>query len=212
MTDRECSTIHELRLFTFNMALRTQREISRPAKRFKACKVRIRSVSTSGERTSKSVRLKVNSNSKNSEYIDECWRKNAGETCTSQALATEIVRPNLQAFTEHEQMDSESEASVPQHQKRKVKSYENWEKIREALLRGRIEEESFAIGEERCVSCNEVAEVRCIDCGHEQKYCIECAKKNHDQRNYFHVLERFKVSIHVHLSILLDDFYLYIYI
>lgn len=173
------------------MASRFRPGISHPTKRFKACKVRIRSVSTSGEKATKSISLKVPCKTVN---IDNS-RSSSSNAEDTWLTSTSEYGPNAVFTEEHLHINNQSEHSstVSKHQIRRVKGYESWKRIRESLLYGRIEEEGF-VNEETC-ACDGVAEVRCIDCGHEQYYCIDCAKKAHEGRNYFHVLERFKVSI-----------------
>ncbi len=44
--------------------------------------------------------------------------------------------------------------------------------------------------------CNSSAVCRCMDCGPRQYFCMDCASALHEKRNYFNVLETFKVSIY----------------
>lgn len=160
--------------------------LSRPSKRFKSCKIRVHTVTTSGKRTARNVNLKVSCQTKRTTRI---------------GLHDEIVSsPSSWPSSEHvheAQLESDplrqDEPSVSSYQKRREREYESWQEIRKSLLYGRIEEEAFS-NDDKCRECGvEFAEIRCVDCGHDQHLCISCAKKTHQERNYFHVLERFKV-------------------
>ena len=39
------------------------------------------------------------------------------------------------------------------------------------------------------------ATIRCLDCGFDQYFCDDCANKNHEKKNYFHLLEMLMVNI-----------------
>ena len=77
--------------------------------------------------------------------------------------------------------------------KRKINSLSNREKIRDALLKVRVENASFPEGS-NCVVCKaEMPIMRCEYCGPKQYFCSTCARDMHAQRNKYHVLEQWQV-------------------
>ena len=95
--------------------------------------------------------------------------------------------------------DSDQQGPVmSQHQRKREKEYGSWEKIREKILNGRIETEGF-FGKHKCCECgHDKVDVRCMECGIDQYFCLTCAQKIHGERNYFHVLEKLKACV-IHL-------------
>lgn len=163
--------------------------ISGPANRFKPCKVRVHCVSTSGRKTTKNINLKVSSLTKQTVGI--------GLFSESVSHSSSKYGPHGHSQSQEQETKQDFEQGQPdvatRYQIRREREYENWKQIREALLNGCIEEEAF-FPEQKCRECGiALAEVRCIDCGYDQHFCIGCAKRTHEERNYFHVLERFKV-------------------
>ncbi|XP_028416463.1 uncharacterized protein LOC114540544 [Dendronephthya gigantea] len=158
---------------------------ARPPKRFKSCKLRVRSVSTSGRTTTRKITLKK-SNSSDSSKLES----NSAPSRTKE----QDIRPEFDSNDLCDNISDNMEQStcVRDYQTRREKEYEGWQEIRELLLDGRIEEEEF-LSEEKCVKCR-VAEVtiRCNECGHNTYFCESCANSTHDTCNYFHVLEKFK--------------------
>lgn len=149
---------------------------SRPAKRFRPCKLKVRSVSTSNKKTTKKISLKVSSNLRESRAVSL-------STGAAEERATELDFPDIGNY---------EPLSNTRYQTRREKEFESWKEIRESLLTSRIEEEFLT--EIYCCSCGMTyAEFRCLECGQEQYLCQGCANSTHETRNYFHVLEKFKV-------------------
>ena len=153
---------------------------TRPPKRFKSWKLRVRSVSTSGRKTTRKIALKTSNSS-----VSEFKSNSVPSSATEQVTRSE--------FDGNEVCDNIEQNISSNYQTRREKEYERWQEIRAALLDGRIEEEEF-LSEEKCVHCGVAeVEIRCNECGHEKYFCESCANSTHDTCNYFHVLEKFKV-------------------
>ena len=90
---------------------------------------------------------------------------------------------------------SPDEAQLSAAHRTKLTSIVNWEKIRDKLF-------TTAVGEETlpekcvCVVCKQrESSMRCRYCGPRQFFCSTCAHDLHAERNQFHVLEQWKVSL-----------------
>ncbi len=167
------------------MAARAGAVISRPAKRFKRCNIRVKCVSTSGKKFISSTPLKVSS------------RETANSKIVGQKEVTKASSIGHGEETSHAFSDADDQDGVTPYQKRREKAYGSWEDIRERLLQGRIEEEAFCC-EQQCCECGiERVEMRCVECGVEQYFCVQCANRVHEGKNYFHVLEKLKVNIYI---------------
>ena len=167
------------------MSTRTGAVISRPAKRFKRCNIRVKCVSTSGKKFISTTPLKVFS------------RETANKQNMSQKATTKAVTTDTEHDEDNSQVCTNDEGITP-YQKRREKAYGSWEGIRERLLNGRVEEEAFDT-EQQCWECGrEGVELRCLECGGEY-FCVNCANKTHEQKNYFHVLEKLKVNILIYI-------------
>lgn len=84
-------------------------------------------------------------------------------------------------------------------ERRKIAASSNWGKIRDVLLTARIEESSFP-EESNCVVCrNNVASIRCENCGPRQYFCMKSTQEIHEKRNKFHVLEQWQVNTGLHI-------------
>ncbi|XP_046864699.1 uncharacterized protein LOC124459233 isoform X3 [Xenia sp. Carnegie-2017] len=152
---------------------------TRPSKRFKSCKLRVRSISTSGKKITKNIALKASNRISN-------------ELKSTNVPSSAIERHNLYEFDEGEGYCDEEHAYATNYQNRREKEFQGWHTIRESLLNGRIEEEVF-LNEEKCSECGVIGvEFRCNECAHEKYFCKGCADSTHETSNYFHVLERFK--------------------
>ncbi|XP_028416356.1 uncharacterized protein LOC114540360 [Dendronephthya gigantea] len=163
-------------------------------KRFKACKIKVVSVSTSGNKRTRSVDLHGSTsevklqNSEVEEIVDTPM------TCPS--TTTGLLESDGEDA-------SQSNTNLPsKHQKRRTREFEEWEKIRERLLSSRYEVDFFVEGI-MCCQCDSPADVRCKDCGHDVHYCYNCAKASHGGRNYFHVLEMFKAGFLYHCFLII---------
>ena len=78
---------------------------------------------------------------------------------------------------------------------RKEKLLEKWDEIRDKLVYCRIEQ-SCITENQPCTNCNEeIAEIRCLDCGYQSYFCQECAVLIHSTRNFFHCPEKWKVGL-----------------
>ena len=159
--------------------------VHRPAKRFKSCKIRVQCSSTSGKKRQIGMPLKVLSRKPECDFSKDCFdsaKQDVAEQYSAKSAADETLFDNNRDQT-------------TQYERRREKQYYSWENIRKSLLNGRVEEEAF-FPEEVCCECeiNNV-EIRCFECGLNQHFCIACANKIHEKKNYFHVLEKFKVVI-----------------
>ena len=157
------------------------------SKRFRSCTVRIASVSTSGIKRARSINLKASKSSNHSEKTNVYKEislhdqdHNVADMCDSDPEVVSTNSPN-------------QSCDFSQHQFRRLKEYARWEDIRETLLNCRIEEPAFFPGDIECCDCESDADIRCVDCGHDVYFCETCARKSHNGRNHFHVLEYFKV-------------------
>ena len=140
-------------------------------KRFKSCKLRVRSVSTHGKKTTRKVTLKL-SPSKENKLDSKC--------VSSSATGERSFAPALNDTCDNS--DVELDEIPTSYQKRRLKEYESWKELRESLLHGRIEEEGF-LHEEKCSYCGLAdVEVRCVDCGYDRYFCGSCANKTHKIR------------------------------
>ena len=162
------------------------------AKRFKSCSVRIASVSTSGKKRARTINLTASDSSSQNQKPDVYKEtSHVQDDDVADMYDPEVLSTN-----------SPSQPSdFSQHQCRRMKEYARWEDIREALLNCRIEEAAFFPGDIECCDCESDAEIRCVDCGHDVYFCETCAKKSHNGRNHFHVLEYFKVYVYIYVYI-----------
>lgn len=79
------------------------------------------------------------------------------------------------------------------HEKRQLNLTQKWTDIREDVLKA-YSKVSHIPGGQECVVCRQVeAVLRCEHCGPRQYYCLACGHAMHENRNYFHVLELWKV-------------------
>ena len=157
---------------------------SRPAKRFRPCKLRVCSVSTSNQKTTKKISLKVSSNLRESRAVSL-------STGNAEERATELDFPDIDNY---EPVEQDEPLSNTRYQTRREREFESWKEIRESLLTSRIEEEEFLTGI-NCCSCGIAnAEFRCLEYGQDQYLCQRCANSTHETINYFRILEKFKVK------------------
>ena len=159
------------------------------AKRFKPCKIRVRTKSTKGRTITKIVRVKAaNYNRLDNSNVTSLgvesfvfMEESFDSTCSS---------PNPSSY---EVPKNEKPGGLSKHHLRRVKEYNSWEVSRESLLQARIEEEAFSNGTV-CIECHvNIAVCRCVDCGSRQYLCMDCAKVIHEKRNHFHLLEIYQV-------------------
>ena len=76
---------------------------------------------------------------------------------------------------------------------RNINTFCNWEKLRTRLQRASLEE-CYMESEQTCVVCHtQPAEIRCPYCGPRQYFCQTCAYSLHEERNQFHVMEKWMV-------------------
>ncbi|XP_046852928.1 uncharacterized protein LOC124446148 [Xenia sp. Carnegie-2017] len=130
---------------------------TRPSKRFKSCKLRVRSISTSGKKITKNIALKASNRISN-------------ELKSTNVPSSAIERHNLYEFDEGEGYCDEEHAYATNYQNRREKEFQGWHTIRESLLNGRIEEEVF-LNEEKCSECGVIGvEFRCNECAHEKYF------------------------------------------
>ena len=159
-----------------------------PTKRFKPAKIRAKCVSTLGKTTKISFPLKLSS--PNAAKSSTCDTSN---NITSTYCQISDINDNS-----HEEDDIDAVKKTA-YQQRREKQYYSWESIRQNLLNGRIEEEAFLFEQECCECGIGEATIRCLDCGFDQYFCDDCANKNHEKKNYFHLLEMLKVNISIQI-------------
>lgn len=163
-------------------------------KRFKPCKIKVVSVSTFGKKRARSINLQGSTAEVVRQHI-------------SSDEATWIPSGNISLLeSDGEELDQSDTNPLSKHHTRRIREYEEWEKIRATLLECRYEEDCFVEGL-ICCQCDAFAEIRCKDCGHDALYCYNCAQTSHSGRNYFHVLETFKV--HPYSVVLLLTYLVY---
>ena len=92
---------------------------------------------------------------------------------------------------------SPDEAELSAAHRRNLNSVVHWEKIRDKLFTTAVGEETLP--ENRMCLCRmqttRVCYMRCRYCGPRQFFCSTCAHDLHAERNQFHVLEQWKVSL-----------------
>ena len=163
------------------------------AKRFKPCKIRVKTQTTSGKKICRSITVKSTSH-KLSEEV---------EAHPSSSFEGEI--PNLNYDDINHVVDNESERIEPvqdgglsAYHRKRVKEYSSWKSIRQSLVEARVEEE--VISSLTCVTCGSPSVCRCLDCGPRQFFCLVCVKLLHHDRNYFHIPEIYEVCKCVYIS------------
>ena len=109
----------------------------------------------------------------------------------------DILSPNVMPGEQSQIADeiggSGDEKECITSKKRKINSLSNWKKIRDGLLKARVENASFREGS-NCVACKAVVAImRCEYCGPKQYFCSTCARDIHVERNKYHVLEQWQV-------------------
>ena len=156
-------------------------------KRFKTCKICVNTRSTKGKKVSRSISLKAN------KYIR---RPGGNVNVVSDISASEELGEGFNNPTATGTTSSVS-TSLSRHHLRRIKENNSWIAIRQNILQGRLEEEAFVCDSEgwtECVECHKNAAIcRCLDCGSNQYFCLDCSKSLHEKRNHFHLLETFKV-------------------
>ena len=128
-----------------------------------------------------------------------------------QLKSTEAVsNRDLQTFAEYDVgsdetdpmiMDEEQpEHSVSSYEKRRRREADHWESLQDDLTKTYIEVSAMKPCNQYCIKCIEdgrpymLATMRCSDCGLNQFYCSDCAESLHKTRNFFHIVEVWKVS------------------
>ena len=152
-------------------------------KRFKPCKIRIKSQSTSGKKTIRKIQVR-------SAVVGED-KTSFGLPCSSIDAINDDHELDNSNVNEDDSSGNSEELS--KHHQRRLKEFNGWEEKRRSLLTARFEEEVFS-HVQMCVLCGKSAVCRCTDCGPRQTFCMECAKLQHTERNYFHILEIYKVN------------------
>ena len=69
-----------------------------------------------------------------------------------------------------------------------------WDKLRRQILLTAVEMGAMPEGQ-TCLVCPEKAIFRCQQCGLLVHYCYQCYQKQHERANFFHVPEKWEVSI-----------------
>ena len=104
-------------------------------KRFKPCKVRVNTKDTKGRTITRRVPLKINSYS----LISSNLVSSSGESvCGADSLSFTTEEPSAS-----QDVGVGGSAQLSRHHLRRVKEYNSWEVMREALLQARIEEEAL---------------------------------------------------------------------
>ena len=67
-----------------------------------------------------------------------------------------------------------------------------WRMIQASMIDAAIEVSAIR-SDQQCVTCHLNAKLRCIDCGTDQFFCLECATQLHSERNRLHFIEEWKV-------------------
>ena len=153
-------------------------------KRFKSSKIRVNTKSTRSRTIKRNVVVKIN----------KFCRTTTSSEPRSPVIEDNLEEPSCDPDCSYEvEINSEKPSGLSKHHLRRVKEYNSWEGIRESLLQTRVEEEAFSC-ETVCIECNtNYAVCRCVECGPRQFFCHDCAKLVHEKRNYFHLLETYKV-------------------
>ena len=69
-----------------------------------------------------------------------------------------------------------------------------WEQLRDMFRSVATECSAMPLGQ-LCVVCHVTAEFRCQDCGSDVFYCKDCFLSSHEKMHFFHVPEKWEVSI-----------------
>ena len=122
-------------------------------KRFKTCKIRVKTESTKGKKIAKSVPLKA----------DKYYRRLGSNLEHSSEELDEASCSNSISDNLFQTGESNSQtASLSKHHIRRVKANNSWTAVRQNLLQGRIEEEAFVHDSDawtECMECNENAAI-----------------------------------------------------
>ena len=87
-------------------------------------------------------------------------------------------------------------ASTTEYEKGYFNKRHSWENLRKKLLDAAIEEVCLP-SDSTCLICHEKAVVPCKYCGPRIYFCESCGRKAHEKQNVFHVMEEWKVSVHL---------------
>ena len=71
-----------------------------------------------------------------------------------------------------------------------------WEQLRDKFLSVATECSAMPL-EQLCVLCQSTAEFRCQDCGSNAFYCEICFCSSHENMHFFHVAEKWEVSMYI---------------
>ena len=119
--------------------------------------------------------------------------KSLGNSSTASPVDREIDNTNVH-LPEDADASDDFQHSVSAHQNRRIQEEIKWSTLRDRLLNTEIEC-SILPSETICVWCHENGAVaRCIYCGPQVYFCLDCAKRLHGNINTYHVLELWKVS------------------
>lgn len=107
-------------------------------------------------------------------------------------------------------VEEPQQTGLSYYEKRRISEHLNWSAIRKGLVECYIQECCLPT-ESVCVVCKETAVAKCSFCGPRQYFCHTCALAEHDSRNYFHVMDLWKVSLFNSYNFL-SNYHLYIYV
>ena len=80
------------------------------------------------------------------------------------------------------------------YESRKLTAYQKWTDLRQNLIKTAVSECCIPPDVVCCICHNDIAVIRCTFCGPQQFFCHSCAIELHSYRNYFHVMDFWKVS------------------
>ena len=97
-------------------------------------------------------------------------------------------------------VNENSSCDDSQNTQRNISTFCNWEKLRTRLRRASLEECCLK-SDQTCVVClTQPAVIRCTYCGPRQYFCQTCAYSLHEERNQFHVMEKWMVHACAQIS------------
>ncbi len=131
---------------------------SSPPKRFRPCKLRVRSVSTNNKKVTKKINLKVSSALRESTVVSSC-------PDIAEERAAELDIAHILDIENDCDQEPSDLPNMSNYQTRREKELENWKEVREFLLTSCIEGGGGSLTGEKCCSCVIAnAEFRCPDC------------------------------------------------
>ena len=120
-----------------------------------------------------------------------------GATCSGPVVPDTCLNDNN---IESRGEDGHDFRNLNEYERRLLREEGAWEKMRSRLRSSHVKQQ-FLPDNSPCVECTQeghaipkTAVYRCQDCGPGQFYCHDCATSLHRTRNFFHILELWRVS------------------